>query len=153
LPDVPHGRASEEGRGTERAERPRQVARRPEGREEGRQGRRRLGEGLPRQQEVRSRIAAAAGLLAAAPLLAHPRDFGVPEPHGWIGTTNQWIQGVGLAFAVLNVAVLVWIWRSVRARGVTAQSKALLFGAILVLPVIVVFLATAHGMQESMTVE
>jgi len=102
---------------------------------------------------VKSRIAAAAGLLAAASLFADPKDFGVPEPHGWIGTTNEWIRGVGLLLGVLNLVLLVWIWRSVRARGVTGQSKALLFGAILVLPVIVVFLATAHGMQESMTVD
>jgi nitrate/TMAO reductase-like tetraheme cytochrome c subunit len=41
----------------------------------------------------------------------------------------------------------------VRRRGVTTTSKALLLGAIVVLPAIVVFLATAHGMQESMTVD
>ena len=83
---------------------------------------------------------------------AHP-DLGVPEPHGWIGTTNQWIQGVGIIFAVVNLVLLAVVWRLVRRRGVTSVSKALLFGSILVLPVMVVFLATAHGMQESMTVD
>jgi cytochrome c nitrite reductase small subunit len=102
---------------------------------------------------VRHRLAAALVLLAAVKLSASPQDFGVPQPHGWIGTTNQWIQGVGLVFAVLNIVLLLWIWRSVRAKGVTATSKAMLFGAILVVPIVVVFLATAHGMQESMTVE
>ena len=100
------------------------------------------------------RFAAVALLLAAAaPLLADPSDFGVPQPHGWIGTTSEWMRGVGLLLAILNLVLLVWIWRSVRSRGVTATSKAMLFGAILVLPVMVVFLATAHGMDESMSVE
>jgi len=104
---------------------------------------------------VRTRLAASVvfAFLGAASLAADPSDFGVPEPHGWIGTTSEWIRGVGLVFALLNLVLLVWIWRSVRSRGVTATSKAMLFGAILVLPVMVVFLATAHGMQESMTVD
>jgi cytochrome c nitrite reductase small subunit len=103
---------------------------------------------------VNRRFAAAAVLLAAAaPLLADPSDFGVPQPHGWVGTTSEWMRGVGLLLAVLNLVLLVWIWRSVRSRGVTSTSKAMLFGAILVLPVMVVFLATAHGMDESMSVE
>ena len=101
---------------------------------------------------MKRRVAWALGLLAAAPLLADPSEFGVPQPHGWIGTTQDWIQGVGLVFAALNLALLVWIWRHLRSGGVSTNSKALLFGAILVLPVIVVFLATAHGMQEAMTV-
>lgn len=79
--------------------------------------------------------------------------FTVPQPHGWVGTTNQWIQGAGLVFAALNLALLAAVWVNVRRRGVTAISKALLFGSILVVPVIVVFLATAHGMQESMSVD
>jgi len=101
----------------------------------------------------RKLAAAAIFLAAAAPLLADPNDFGVPQPHGWIGTTSEWVRGVGLVFAVLDLVLLVWIWRSARTKGVTASSKALLFGAICVLPVLVVFLATAHGMEEAMTVD
>lgn len=92
-------------------------------------------------------------LALAGSLNASPPDFGVPQPHGWIGTTNQWMQGIGLVFALLNLILLVVIWRLVKRKGLTAASKALLFGGILVLPIVVVFLATAHGMQESMTVE
>ena len=93
-------------------------------------------------------------LMAAAPAFADPREFGVPEPHGWIGTTSRLDPGRRVSlFAALNLILLVWIWRHVRSGGVTANSKALLFGSIFVLPVIVVFLATAHGMQEAMTVE
>ena len=97
---------------------------------------------------------AAAGLMASAsPLAAGPLDFGVPPPQGWIGTTHQWIQGIGLVLAVVNLVVLFVIWRMLRRKRVTTLSKALLFGAVLVIPVVVVFLATAHGMEESMTVE
>ena len=92
-------------------------------------------------------------LLGAQALRADPRDFGVPEPHGWIGTTSQWLQGVGLVFAVLNIVLILVVWRVIQRRGVTTISNSLLFGSILVLPVIVTFLATAHGMQESMKTE
>jgi cytochrome c nitrite reductase small subunit len=112
-----------------------------------------VAEGLPRRQEVRTGVLGALALVAADRLAAGPGPLGVPEPHGWIGTTSQWIRGAGIAFAVLNLVLLAVIWRRLRRREVSAVSKALLFGAILVIPVFVVFLATAHGMQESMTVE
>lgn len=94
-----------------------------------------------------------AALLQAAPDAAGTLDLGVPAPHGWVGTTNQWIQGVGLIVGLLDLVLLVVIWRMIRRRGVTSQSKALLLGAILVLPAVAVFLATAHAMQAAMTVE
>src|SRR5262245_37859423 len=154
LPELPHRGAAQEGRGAERAQRRRQVARRGEGQARRRQSRRRLAEGLP-GQEVMRRIAAAAGvavLWAAAALGAGPSDFGVPPPHGWIGTTDDWMRGIGLVLAVLDVALILFLWGMVRRRGLTAASKTLILGAIVVLPAIVVFLATAHGMSESMTV-
>ncbi len=102
---------------------------------------------------MKLRLAAVLLFLAASPLAADPRDFGVPQPKGWLGTTSQWIQGVGLVFAVFNLVLLVLLWRMVRRQGVTAASKALLLGAIVVIPIVVVFLATAHGMGESMKTE
>jgi len=102
---------------------------------------------------VKSGFAAALLLLTSGLLKAGPADFAVPQPKGWIGTTAQWIQGTGIVFAILNLVLLAIVWRTIRRQGVTAVSKALLFGSILVVPVFVVFLATAHGMQESMTVE
>jgi nitrate/TMAO reductase-like tetraheme cytochrome c subunit len=102
---------------------------------------------------VKRRAVALAAFLAPAALAGAPRDFGVPDPRGWLGTTNQWIQGVGLVFAALNLILIVVLWRMVRRRGVTAASKAMLLGAIVVLPVVVLFLATAHGMSESMKTE
>jgi cytochrome c nitrite reductase small subunit len=112
-----------------------------------------VGEGLSRRQEVKPRLAGLLLFLSAVALRADPRVFGVPEPHGWIGTTSEWIRGVGIVFAIFDLLLLAFVWRTLRQRGVTAVSKALLFGAILVIPVVVVFLATAHGMEESMTVE
>ena len=42
---------------------------------------------------MKLRLAAAGALLAAAaPLLADPSDFGVPQPHGWLGTTSEWMR-------------------------------------------------------------
>lgn len=99
------------------------------------------------------RFAAAALFLAANSLLADPRDFGVPEPEGWIGTTSEWIRGVGLVFGLLNLALLFVVLRMVRRRGVTSASKAMLLGTLVVIPVFVVFLATTHGMQASMKVD
>ncbi|MGH9365065.1 MAG: NapC/NirT family cytochrome c [Thermoanaerobaculia bacterium] len=91
--------------------------------------------------------------LAAGALLADPRDFGVAPPRGWIGTTSQWVQGVGILFALFDLVLLFILWRGLRRGSVTSASKAMLLGAILVVPIFVVFLATAHGMEESMTME
>ena len=93
--------------------------------------------------------AAVAVFTAAAALGADPSDFGVPaaprldrndEPSG--------SGAVGLVLAVLDVVLVLLLWRMVRRRGLTAASKTLLLGAIVVLPAIVVFLATANGMQR-----
>jgi NapC/NirT cytochrome c family, N-terminal region len=101
---------------------------------------------------VRLRLAAVL-FFAAATLRADPREFGVPAPRGWIGTTSQWLQGVGIAFAIFNLFVLALIWVTLRRRGVTAISKALLLGGILVIPIVVSVFATAHGMEQSMKTE
>ena len=34
-----------------------------------------------------------------------------PLPHGWIGTTSQWIEGFGIGLVVLNVILLALVWR------------------------------------------
>ena len=102
---------------------------------------------------MRRRLAALFLFLSAGPLAADPRDFGVPEPHGWLGTTSQWIRGLGLVLAALNVVILFVLWARIRRRGVTSASKAFVLGSVVVLPTVVAFLATAHGMSESMKTE
>src|SRR5215469_10994347 len=47
-------------------------------------------------------------------------QHGVPLPRGWIGTTNQWLQGLGIAFALLNLVLLAFAWRSLRAGTITS---------------------------------
>ena len=56
---------------------------------------------------MRRLAAAAAAVLfcGAAALGADPSDFGVPAPHGWIGTTSEWIRGIGLVLAILDIAL------------------------------------------------
>ena len=77
----------------------------------------------------------------------------VPRPHGWVGTADDWARGLGIAFAVLDLAVLVLAWRSVRRTGGSPLSKELLFGGIAVLPLAVVFFAYSYGLEASKTVD
>ena len=54
-----------------------------------------------------ARAAAFAVLLATGSAWA--ADEAVPLPHGWIGTTSEWVHGFGIAFALLQAAVLRWL--------------------------------------------
>ena len=57
----------------------------------------------------------AAGLLVSlAPGAAAVGREDIPLPHGWIGTTSEWLRGFGIAFALLNLLLLVFAWRSLR---------------------------------------
>ena len=76
----------------------------------------------------------------------------VPLPRGWIGTTSQWVQGFGIAFTLLNLVLLVFAWRSLRAGGVTATARGWLFVAVGLVPMMVAFLSFAHGLERSATV-
>ena len=46
-------------------------------------------------------------LLAA---VADP-DLALPPPHGWIGTADDWARGLGIAFAILALAIVAVSWR------------------------------------------
>jgi len=46
------------------------------------------------------------------PAAAAVAEEGVPVPRGWVGTTAQWVQGFGIAFALLNLALLCLAWGS-----------------------------------------
>jgi nitrate/TMAO reductase-like tetraheme cytochrome c subunit len=80
-------------------------------------------------------------------------DEGVPRPRGWIGTTENWAQGLGIAFALLDLILLLSLARSVRRSGLTTASKELMFLAVAVLPLALVFFAYSYGMQASEKVE
>jgi hypothetical protein len=40
----------------------------------------------------------AAVLVFLLPVVAGATEDGVPLPHGWIGTTSEWMRGLGIAF-------------------------------------------------------
>ena len=92
-------------------------------------------------------------LLAPTKLLAFATAEEAVRPHGWIGTTEDWARGLGIAFVVVNLLLLVAAWRSLHRRGETPVSKELLFVAIAVLPVAVVFFGYSYGLEESKSVE
>jgi nitrate/TMAO reductase-like tetraheme cytochrome c subunit len=99
------------------------------------------------------RRGATAGLLAClVPTAACALEDGVPLPHGWIGTTSDWIQGLGIAFAVLNLVLLALAWRSLGRAGVTPTTRGWLLVAVGLVPLMVAFLSFAHGLEQSATV-
>jgi cytochrome c nitrite reductase small subunit len=90
-------------------------------------------------------------LLVLLPGVAEAQG-GVPLPHGWIGTTSQWLQGLGIAFALLNLVLLTFAWRSLRSGAITATSRGWLFVAVGLVPVMVAFLSFAYGLERTTTV-
>ncbi|HEU5196074.1 MAG TPA: NapC/NirT family cytochrome c [Methylomirabilota bacterium] len=78
---------------------------------------------------------------------------GVPLPHGWIGTTSQWVQGFGIAFAVLSVVLLLLTWRRLRRAGAPSGSWGWLLVAVGLVPLVVAFTTFAHGLEGSTTVK
>jgi len=76
----------------------------------------------------------------------------VPLPRWWIGTTEDWVRGVGIAFVVLNLVLLVFAWRSLGRTGVTPTARGWLFVAVGLVPLMVAFLSFAHGLESSTTV-
>ena len=94
-----------------------------------------------------------AGLaLSLLPVAALAADEGVPLPHGWIGTASDWIRGLGIGFALLNLVLLALAWRSLSRAGVTATTRGWMLVAVGLVPVMVAFLAFAHGLEDSATV-
>jgi nitrate/TMAO reductase-like tetraheme cytochrome c subunit len=99
-----------------------------------------------------TRVLAAALAILLWPGGAAAADEAIPLPHGWIGTTSQWIHGFGIAFAVLNL-VLLWVaWRSLRGSRVTPTARGWMLVAVGLVPVMVAFFSFAHGMEHSATV-
>ena len=77
---------------------------------------------------------------------------GVPLPHGWIGTTGDWVRGLGIAFVLLNLVLLVFAWRSLRGSGVSPSARGWLFVAVGLVPIMVGFMSFTHGLEDSTTV-
>jgi cytochrome c nitrite reductase small subunit len=96
-----------------------------------------------------ARAAALVALLA--PVAAWAAEDAVPLPHGWIGTTSEWVRGFGIAFALLNLALLAFAWKSLRSGGVTPTARGWLFVAVGLVPLMVAFMSFAHGLEGSTT--
>ncbi len=90
-------------------------------------------------------------LLVLLPGVAEAQG-GVPLPRGWIGTTSQWLLGLGIAFALLNLVLLAFAWRSLRAGTITGTTRGWLFVSVGLVPVVVAFFSFAHGLEASATV-
>jgi cytochrome c nitrite reductase small subunit len=104
-------------------------------------------------RHVRRAVPALLAVLAPAVAAAAvaPAE-GVPLPHGWIGTAAQWIEGMGIAFALLNLALLVVAWLRLRPSGLTPTARGWLFVAVGLVPTAVAFLTFVHGLETSSTV-
>ena len=50
-------------------------------------------------------------------------ELTVPLPHGWIGTTSQWIEGFGVGLVVLDLILLALVWYWLRGRDAMPRMK------------------------------
>lgn len=76
----------------------------------------------------------------------------VPRPEGWIGTAEQWTQGLGIVLVLLNIIVLLAAWRRVKQATSIRSAIGTLFFGLAVLPVVVIFFGYTHGLAGMETV-
>ncbi|HET9491117.1 MAG TPA: NapC/NirT family cytochrome c [Methylomirabilota bacterium] len=86
------------------------------------------------------------------PLLATATSA-IPQPHGWLGTVNDWARGLGIAFAILDCVLLAVAWTMLRRAGVTPTLRLLLPAAVVVLPLAVTFFGYHYGFEAAKSVE
>jgi cytochrome c nitrite reductase small subunit len=96
---------------------------------------------------------AASLLVLLTPLGAVAAEEAVPLPRGWIGTTGQWLQGMGIVFGLLNLVLLAVAWRTLHRSGLTPIARGWLLVAVGLVPMMVAFLSFAHGLESSATVD
>jgi nitrate/TMAO reductase-like tetraheme cytochrome c subunit len=76
----------------------------------------------------------------------------VPLPHGWIGTTSQWIEGFGVGLVVLDLILLALVWYWLRGRDAMPRMWGWVLVAVGLVPLLVGFMTFAHGLESSATV-
>jgi nitrate/TMAO reductase-like tetraheme cytochrome c subunit len=91
-------------------------------------------------------------LLLLVPAVAAAAVDEVPLPRGWIGTTNEWVTGFGIGFALLNLALLAFAWGSLRRTAMSPSTRGWLLVAVGLVPIMVAFLSFTHGLESSSTV-
>lgn len=75
-----------------------------------------------------------------------------PLPHGWIGTTSQWIEGFGIGLVILNVVLLLFVWFRMRRNESLSRMWGWMLVAVGLVPIMVGFMTFAHGLESSATV-
>jgi cytochrome c nitrite reductase small subunit len=99
-------------------------------------------------------VSVLATLSAPLSAVAEPSsDLVLPRPRGWIGTTDDWARGLGIAFVFLAVVLLVLAWRRLRRAGLTPVTKELLILPLVVLPLAIVFFGYSYGIESSKSIE
>jgi nitrate/TMAO reductase-like tetraheme cytochrome c subunit len=89
-------------------------------------------------------------VLAAAG--ADAAELALPRPHGWIGTSDDWARGLGIAFVALALALLALTWGRMRRAGLTPGLKELLVLPLVVLPLAIVFFGYSYGIESSKSI-
>jgi cytochrome c nitrite reductase small subunit len=98
------------------------------------------------------RLVLAVVLATPSVALAAAGANNLPRPAGWVGTTEQWTQGLGIALAALNLVVLFLAWRALTRSGSTQGVRGILFVGLALLPVILIFFGYSQGMSGMETV-
>ncbi len=80
-------------------------------------------------------------------------ELALPRPHGWIGTVSDWLVGLGIAFALFDLILLVFAWRSLRTGAVTPTARGWLLVAVGLVPIMIVFFSFSYGLEASSTVQ
>jgi cytochrome c nitrite reductase small subunit len=97
-------------------------------------------------------VVAALAVVAPAVGAASQHEDVPPRPAGWLGTTADWAQGLGIAFVLVNLLLLALAWRGLRRGELGAAGKQMLFVCIVVLPLAVIFLGNYYGLEASRSV-
>ena len=95
----------------------------------------------------------AAFLANASAAAAAEADLALPKPHGWIGTSDDWARGFGIAFVLLAAVLLILAWGRLRESGLDARIKELLILPLVVLPAAIVFFGYSYGIENSKAIE
>jgi len=95
----------------------------------------------------------ALGALLLSPGAALGATNAVPRPEGWIGTAEEWSQGLGIALAVLTLVMLAVAWWRLREGARPRELFGTLFFGLAVLPLIVIYFGYTKGFSGMETVQ